>query len=225
LLGATENAQATSFTSSPSVIGGIGAGLAILILALAILGYVITKKRKERRKQNDDKVESLEELRLSEDSISMKHSPLFVKVNPSRISKETNINISRLSSSSQEGTVNVLETPSYKYSFLPSNFNGQSLQKAEVFNNHKNKQLAVPLDTTKNKQLAVPLDIYKAVSPNNNRMSIKRNKLTFREPIIDTKMSFQPIKKEWRPILARDDTGSQKANSDTQLFNIIFQKK
>ncbi len=184
---------------------------------------MITKKRKQKRKQNNDKVEPLEELRFSEDST--KHSPLFVKVNPSRISKETNINISRLSSGSQEGTVNALENTGVKYSFLPTNFNGQSLQKAHIFDNHKNKQLVNPLDNQKNKQIAVPLDIYKAVSPNINRLSGKRNKLTFREPIMDTKISFQPIKKEWRPILARDDKGLQKANSDTELLNIIFQKK
>jgi hypothetical protein len=69
--------------------------------------------------------------------------------------------------------------------------------------------------------------MYRAHNVNVDRMSMRRPpKSNVKLPqIVETKVGFQPIKKEWKPQLARDGEilrGTRKAEMDH--LNIMFNK-
>jgi hypothetical protein len=204
------NPSSSSILSSPSFIGGIGAGLAIVLLIVGAAVYILTKKAKTKNKRKEKEDNVAEVKAISSELVN--EEPLFEKLNNTRKPLEPKNNVLRFSSESQEGSVRNLNSLNTKHIYSPTSA-GNPLKNIQRLDLHK--------DISK----AEPLTMYKAISNTvGDRLSLKRGKHAFRAPNVENKVTFNPIKKEWKPQLAREDQNIRVHKSDDDYLHISFDK-
>ena len=202
--------SSSSVLSNPSFIGGIGAGLAIVILIVGAAVYILTKKTKTKSKSREKEDKVTEVKAISSELVNQE--PLFEKLNNTRVPLESKNNVLRFSSESQEGNVKTINNLNTKHIYSPTSA-GSALKNIQRLDLHK--------DVSK----AEPLTMYKAINnTGNDRLSLKRGKHAFRVPNVESKVTFNPIKKEWKPQLAREDQNIRVHKSHNDYLHIFFDK-
>ena len=120
------------------------------------------------------------------------------------LKQDTHISISSISNKSKAGfIINDSNHSSLKHTFGPSVLNPVNLRQVQ------------PLDFKRNIVKVEPFNIYRTT---NRVSSIKRVK-QYDDEVFESKVLFTPIKKEWKPVLARD-----RSNINIQNYSYSFNK-
>jgi hypothetical protein len=210
-IGANMNVNTPTIADSPAALGGIGAAVALIAIIGAFAAYSFFGKKPPPKK-----VKKPDEP-FSELQVLGQENALFTKVNALKVpTNAQRVQISSLNTAAKKDNITTTlgNAQPNKVSFNPIT----AAAKAAT---------ASPISVSKTVQQAIPLDMYKAHNVNLDRVSVKRvPRSTIKMPqVVETKVGFQPIKKEWKPQLARNDEairGTRKAEMDH--LNILFNK-
>jgi hypothetical protein len=206
------NINTAGITNNPAALGGIGVAVALVALIGAFAAYSFFGKKPPPKKSKKP-TEAFSELQ-----VLGQESPLFTKVNVLKVpANAQRVQISSLNTTGKKDTIvsSLGSVAHNKVSFNPITTAAKAVATSQ------------PISVSKTVQQAVPLDMYRANNINVDRMSMRRPpKSNVKLPqIVETKVGFQPIKKEWKPQLARDGEilrGTRKAEMDH--LNIMFNK-
>ena len=194
----------TSALISNAAIGGISGALSIVavIIAVAVAYSVFSKKAPVKKgKKKDTPFSEIEQLG------QIGH--LQNKLNNTRVPTQVErINITNFSNAAKSGLVTAPAT------ITPAKVSFNPVSGAAA------KAIGAP-PTVRAIQQAIPLDIYRSHNINLDRASIKRSPTTIKMPtaVNEAKVGFQPVRKDYRPQLARTSVAPKARNAQLSVID------
>jgi hypothetical protein len=207
-IGALMNAATFDIANNPAALGGIGVAAVVAIIGVIAAYSFFGKKAPPKKAKKASEP-------FSELSTIAQPSPLQNKVNSIKMPTQVQrIQISSLNTTTlREGIANPLVPGAHtKVAFNPVTAAAKA---------------AASVNVNRAVQQAVPLEMYRAHNVNLDRMSVKRPiKTNVKMPsVVESRVGFQPVKKEWKPQFSKNAQVSQGARkAETEHLNIAFNK-